>query len=234
MPVLTPQQIAGVVRNAGFPPEQVTTAVAVALAESGGNTEAVNRANRNGSVDYGLFQINTVHGSLLSSGDKFDPNANARMALTVFRQAGNKWTPWSVYNSGSYRAQIPRATLGAAAPVASATVPAAPAPDPGGPPVSVAPGDVGIPAITPDDIKNTEDAVGGIGKSITDGLAAAAQSVTSSILSGIFAPGLWTRIGAYVLGAALLMFSLFRITGAGTAVKSVVKTGVGVASKGVL
>jgi hypothetical protein len=30
------------------------------------------------------------------------------------------------------------------------------------------------------------------------------------------------------------MFALFRITGAGTAVKAVVKTGVGVASKGIL
>jgi hypothetical protein len=177
-----------------------------------------------------------VHGSLLSSGDKFNPNDNARMALTVFRQAGNKWTPWSVFNSGSYLAQKPRATLGAAAPAAAtaAVIKPAATPDPGAPPVSVAPGDVGIPAITPEDITNTTGALSSIGTTISDGIAAAAQSVVTSILSGVFAPGLWTRIGAYVLGAFLVMFALFRITGAGTAVKAVVKTGVGVASKGIL
>lgn len=113
---LTPQEIAGYAKAAGFPQSELQTAVAVALAESGGNPGAVNRANSNGSVDYGLFQINTVHGSLLTQGDKFNPADNAKMAFTVWSRAGNKWTPWSVYKSGRYRAYIPQGTLGSAAP----------------------------------------------------------------------------------------------------------------------
>ena len=50
---VTPQQIAGYAIAAGFPPDQIATAVAVALAESGGETTATNK-NSNGSIDYGL------------------------------------------------------------------------------------------------------------------------------------------------------------------------------------
>lgn len=100
---LSASQIADVMRKAGWPESAIPVGVAVAFAESGGNPRAVNRANRNGSSDYGLFQINSVHGSLLNEGDRYDPVANARMALKVYKGAGNSWKPWSTYNSGSYR-----------------------------------------------------------------------------------------------------------------------------------
>lgn len=100
---LSVTQIASVMRAAGWPEDAIPTGIAIVLAESGGNPRAVNTANRNGSVDYGLFQINTVHGSLLSRGDKFNPVDNARMALTVYKQAGNSWKPWSTFNSGKYK-----------------------------------------------------------------------------------------------------------------------------------
>ena len=100
---LSVAQIASAMRAAGWPEEAIPTGIAIALAESGGNPRAVNTANRNGSVDYGLFQINTVHGSLLSQGDKFNPVDNARMALTVYKQAGYSWKPWSTFNSGKYK-----------------------------------------------------------------------------------------------------------------------------------
>ena len=100
---LSVAQIASTMRAAGWPEDAIPTGIAIVLAESGGNPRAVNTANRNGSVDYGLFQINTVHGSLLSQGDKFNPVDNARMALTVYKQAGNSWKPWSTFNSGKYK-----------------------------------------------------------------------------------------------------------------------------------
>ena len=34
---------------------------AIIRVESGGNPQAINRANRNGTVDYGLMQINSIH-----------------------------------------------------------------------------------------------------------------------------------------------------------------------------
>ena len=52
-------QIAGYALAAGFPPNEIATATAVALAESGGDTNATNH-NTNGSYDYGIWQINTV------------------------------------------------------------------------------------------------------------------------------------------------------------------------------
>ena len=100
---LSAAQIATAMRKAGWPESAIPIGVAIAFAESGGNPKAVNHANRNGSSDYGLFQINTVHGSLLKQGDWRDPVDNAKMALKVYRDAGNKWTPWSTYNHGSYK-----------------------------------------------------------------------------------------------------------------------------------
>ena len=100
---LSAAQIATAMRKAGWPESAIPIGVAIAFAESGGNPKAVNHANRNGSSDYGLFQINTVHGSLLKQGDWRDPVDNAKMALKVYRDAGNKWTPWATYNHGSYK-----------------------------------------------------------------------------------------------------------------------------------
>lgn len=107
MAVLTDSQIAGYAKGAGFPPGEIATAVAVALAESSGRTDATNR-NSNGSRDYGLWQINTVHSALLASGDKFNPADNARMAYQIWKSSG--WRAWSSYKSGRYRAYIPRGT----------------------------------------------------------------------------------------------------------------------------
>lgn len=100
---LSRAEIANVMRRAGWPESAIPVGVAIALAESGGNPRAVNTKNRNGSRDYGLFQINTVHGSLLKQGDWADPVDNAKMALKVYRDSGSKWRPWATYNSGSYR-----------------------------------------------------------------------------------------------------------------------------------
>ena len=190
MATLTPAQIAGYAKSAGFPDSEIATATAVALAESGGRTDAQNR-NTNGSTDYGVWQINTVHGALLNNGDKFNPADNARMAFTVWSQAGRKWTPWSVYKSGAYRTQMPRAALAAAAPAAG---PVAGAAASGG----GSTGDVPVP--------------------VTGGPTAAQASTSSGILdllSGLVSGGLWTRIGAFIFGGVLILFSLWKLTGAG-------------------
>ena len=100
---LSAAQIATAMRKAGWPESAIPIGVAIAYAESGGDPKAVNHANRNGSSDYGLFQINTVHKALLKSGNWADPVDNAKMALKVYKDAGNRWTPWSTYNHGSYK-----------------------------------------------------------------------------------------------------------------------------------
>ena len=87
--------------KAGFSAADAKTATQIALAESSGNRLATNH-NSNGSTDYGLWQINSVHKDALALGDWKDPATNARMAYLVYKQAGNKFTPWVTYNNGAY------------------------------------------------------------------------------------------------------------------------------------
>ena len=93
-----------------FPADQVAIATAVAGAESSWNPNAINKA-ANGN--YGLWQINATHKKLLKSRDWSKPSDNAWMAYQVWDAAdgttGNgrgSWTPWSVYNSGGYKAYL--------------------------------------------------------------------------------------------------------------------------------
>lgn len=83
-------------------------ATAIALAESGGNPSATNH-NFNGSTDYGLWQINSIHKDVLANGQWSDPAANAKMAHEIYAQAGNRFTPWVTFTTGRYLAFMPRA-----------------------------------------------------------------------------------------------------------------------------
>lgn len=98
---LSANDIAAAATSAGFSGNDVRIAVAVALAESGGRPDATHR-NSNGSTDYGLWQINSVHKEILSAGTWSNPTDNARMAYQVWKNAGGKWTPWTTYKTGAY------------------------------------------------------------------------------------------------------------------------------------
>lgn len=75
---------------------------AIAMAESGGNPQAHN-VDSNGSVDYGLWQINTVHRYAVS--DMLNPQQNAKEAVSIFNSAGPH--AWSTYNNGAYKKYMP-------------------------------------------------------------------------------------------------------------------------------
>lgn len=130
-------QVVNAAQDAGFSSTQLATAVAVAKAESGWDPDATHY-NTNGSTDYGLWQINSVHTAILASGEWSDPNANARMAKAVFDQQG--WPAWTTWSSRAYRQYLPAAQAAVAAlssetPAASPTpcAPATPAGLAGGP-----------------------------------------------------------------------------------------------------
>lgn len=96
------QGVANVLREAGFPEEAIPTMMAIAKAESGWRPEAINTANRNGSVDRGLFQINSIHqGNSWYPQNPFDPLQNAKAAFAVYQ--GQGLNAWSVYKSGKYK-----------------------------------------------------------------------------------------------------------------------------------
>jgi uncharacterized membrane protein YuzA (DUF378 family) len=72
-------------------------AAAVALAESSGRVNASNR-NSDGSIDRGLWQINSVHGALST----FAPGGNVDAAIKISSN-GTNWNPWTVYRTGAYK-----------------------------------------------------------------------------------------------------------------------------------
>lgn len=102
MPILSASTIAGYAKNAGVTGGNVSIATAIALAESGGNTDIQSPPNTDGSVDLGVWQINNkAHRDLLNGKDWRDPAQNAAMMFSV-SNGGTNWRPWSVYTSGAY------------------------------------------------------------------------------------------------------------------------------------
>jgi hypothetical protein len=74
--------------------EEPERALAIAQCESGLNPDALNTANKNGTSDGGLFQINSVHDKRLNALglDKFDVEDNIAFARMLYEERG--WTPW--------------------------------------------------------------------------------------------------------------------------------------------
>ncbi len=110
--VLKPEQIALVAQKAGFSGENLVIAVAVAMAESGSNANAVGRKHT-----YGLWQIlSYAHPGLIDPDNPdaskwYDPYVNARFAWKI-ASGGKNWGPWSVYNHGTYLRNMDRARAG--------------------------------------------------------------------------------------------------------------------------
>jgi hypothetical protein len=116
-------RIAAYARSAGLDSCRgvpLSTWVAIALAESGGNTYA----HATGIEDSrGLWQINLwAHGSWVGSRDLYDPATNAWAATQVCKGSGP--SAWSTYTNGAYRSYLSR---GYAAANSAGTVTAAPA-----------------------------------------------------------------------------------------------------------
>ena len=100
MAVLTREQLAASLRRAGFNEEATRVMVAIALAESGGDTNATANTTREYSV--GPWQINLhAHGSWVTESCARDPDCAARAAYAI-SESGTKFTPWSVFTNRMY------------------------------------------------------------------------------------------------------------------------------------
>lgn len=82
--------------KAGGRKEVAGLAAAIALAESGGDPNAQHR-NSDGSIDRGLWQINSVHGAQSTT----DVTANVKAAISISNN-GKTFRPWTTYQSGAY------------------------------------------------------------------------------------------------------------------------------------
>lgn len=90
--------------------------MAIAEQESGFNPRAINTANRNGTRDIGLMQINSMHLPTLSrfgigQRELFDPCTNVHVGAWVLAEAiarhGFTWEAVGAYNAGGSREAAP-------------------------------------------------------------------------------------------------------------------------------
>lgn len=124
MTVLTPAQLATVLKAGGFTGTALVKSIAIALAESSGNDHALNDNPKTGDLSYGILQIN-MRGDMgparrksfgiSSNEDLFDPVTNARAGYKL-SNSGKSFSPWSTYKSGAYQKYMPAATKAAANP----------------------------------------------------------------------------------------------------------------------
>jgi hypothetical protein len=121
MSTLSAREIARYAHDAGFRGPDLATAVAVALAESGGRTRAHNDTPPDDS--YGLWQINMLGAlgrerrdqfDLAADRDLFDPAANARAAFAISGE-GTSFRPWTAFTSGGYERYLDEARRAARA-----------------------------------------------------------------------------------------------------------------------
>ena len=91
-------QIQSLLRQVGWPEDQIAKAAAIAIYESGGKPGALNDGSRTGTNEYsvGLFQINTLAHQGYSLSQLQDPATNATIALQLWR-ARPSYGDW--YNS---------------------------------------------------------------------------------------------------------------------------------------
>lgn len=128
-------QLAQLWIKAGGPPKAAAMMAKIAKRESGGQAHIDNsrngpgggKLNHNGTVDYGLWAINSVHG--YDPNKLYNPLYNAKAAVAVYKAQGPK--AWSTYNASTDQkyigAKVQKASAakagsyGSGSPVAPAT-----------------------------------------------------------------------------------------------------------------
>lgn len=119
MSTLSPAQIFTLARNAGLSPSAAAIATAIALAESGGRTDAVGDVGLQDAKwgpSIGLWQIRSLRaeygtGSPRDASRLKDPTFNAAAMVSISGKGGN-WKPWSTYTSGSYKRYVSEVAAG--------------------------------------------------------------------------------------------------------------------------
>jgi len=182
--------VAKAAKAAGFPNSELVTAVAIAYAESTFNATATHK-NSDGSTDYGLWQINSVHGfPELSNGAWSNPNVNAQLAYRVWKAQG--WNAWSTHKPSD---PVGYARYLAAIPAAEAFVLAGTGFN------AAASGAVGLPG----------DAVSSAEGTASDSLGLVAEIAKEplTVLKWFEQPDTWWRILKLGVGSALLIGGVY-------------------------
>jgi hypothetical protein len=178
------------------------TAVAIALAESGGWTGCVGDCNIGFSL--GLWQIHVPawKSTISYGGDAFNAYDNAAMAEIVYQHGG--WKNWSTYNDNSYQQYVSqvqsawnnRTKPGTVKPTANTN-----------PTGSALPGKAG------DAVNTANSFVGDIGTGVGDATAKLGQLLeyVAKTAAWISNPHNWLRILYVGLGAAVTITGLAKL-----------------------
>lgn len=115
--------LCGFAESAGFVPADVPTAVAVALAASGGDDAYVARPWAGSlAVHVGLWQLEVTTSDVDATAVLLDPYRNAQAALAAFEDAGASWAWCDGWKGCRWVGFLPAATRAARAPARSDTV----------------------------------------------------------------------------------------------------------------
>lgn len=98
-------QIENIWTHAGGSKKLAPVMAAIALAESGGYSQA-KHTNTNGTVDQGLWQINSSNSKLYKGHNIFDVQENAHVAKRL-AAGGKGLNNWTTYTSGAYKKYLP-------------------------------------------------------------------------------------------------------------------------------
>lgn len=187
--------------KAGFTGNALVVAVAISLAENGSmNPTTVSKANSDGSHDHGAWQINDkAHPDLMRKYNVHTLQGNADAAYAVYKAAGNRWTPWTVYNTHAYAAHLPEAQKAKAS---------------DGGPLDIA--GIVSPAI-------------GIGELVTgdkfgNGFVTGALKNSTDLMGHLLDPAFWVRIGIAVGAIALLVIGVLIMLESNHTIASATKT----------
>jgi hypothetical protein len=113
---LSEREAAMLIREAGFPESSVGKMLCTIKYESNFYERASNR-NRNGSVDYGLFQVNSIHfgraGCPSSAAALYNAATNTKCALSIYKSQGiNAWYGYQKHRSECDRYAAPSGSAG--------------------------------------------------------------------------------------------------------------------------
>ena len=100
MPVIAGHYVVAYANSAGFVNDDLYTATAIAMAETGWNTDYHFTGPE--TDQRGLWAINAWGNNQFNRAQLFDPTYNAWAARQLFLKAGNGWTPWQSYIDQTY------------------------------------------------------------------------------------------------------------------------------------
>ncbi len=124
MSTLSRQQLQQYAANAGFTGASQNIITAIALAESGGNSDAYNPNDPFGG-SYGVLQINGAHivGGETTHACTLDPQCSFNFAFKL-SNGGQNFNPWSTYTGGAYQQYMSSGAMASSASnAAGATTP---------------------------------------------------------------------------------------------------------------